>query len=234
MVSKRHHYTPRYYLKRFEDVAGVLWRLDVADNVITRGNHAHFGYQKHWNSLRHPLDGYPPDWAEQRLAEVDGLAAAEIARIVAGDFSTDLRAVACAIAFMTLNNPSVMRNLNVEHGESVANWSDDFRLIAKFKAALSHWESYRPYHYSLQVIDAAHGDARFLTSSNPLIDMVDTPSRLLPISSHHCLFLSRDPALRGITPRVLRCGRARVAEINALTKRNAWQYLYSNTADFGD
>jgi hypothetical protein len=28
MVSKRHHYTPRYYLKRFETDAGALWRLE--------------------------------------------------------------------------------------------------------------------------------------------------------------------------------------------------------------
>ena len=37
-VSKRHHYTPRYYLRRFENADGALWRLDHETGVVTSGN----------------------------------------------------------------------------------------------------------------------------------------------------------------------------------------------------
>lgn len=212
-VSRRHHYTPRYYLKRFENVDGAIWRLDTDSGAIIRGNNERFGYKKHWNTLRNPPPGYAPDWAEQRIAEVDGLAAAEITRILAGDYSTDLR------------------DLDENQADKVGHWTEDFRLIVKLRTVLDGWRDYLPIHYSLRVIDPAERDARFLTSSNPLIDFSNKPSRLFPLSNRHCLFLSRDPKHRAIKPMLLLCDRATVSEINGLTLRNAWQYAYSCTPD---
>lgn len=233
-VSRRHHYTPRYYLKRFENAEGALWRLDRDRGVITRGNNQRFGYKNHWNTLRDPPPGFASDWAEQRLAEIDGLAAAEISRVLQGDFSTDLRALACAIAVMTHNNPSVMQDVEKNHADQVVHWSDDYRLVIRLKAALESWRDYLPVFYAVQVIHPTEPDARFLTSSNPIVDFSDKPSGFLPISSRHCLFLSRDPQHRTFLPSFITCDRARVAEINVVTKRNAWQYVYSCTRDFED
>jgi hypothetical protein len=231
-VSKRHHYTPRYYLKRFENAEGALWRLDQDRAAVALGNNERFGYKNHWNTLRNPPPGYPPDWAEQRIAEIDGLASAEINRILAGDFSTDLGALAFAIALMTHNNPRVMRDLDENHADKVAHWSADFRLIVKLKTAMDTWRDYVPVHYAVQVIDSEDCDLRFLTSSNPLIDFSNKPTKLLPLSSRHCLFLSWDSRHRAFARRFVRCDRETVAEINKLTVRNAWQYVYSCTPDF--
>lgn len=231
-VSKRHHYTPRYYLKRFENVEGAMWRLDVESGAIVLGNNERFGFKNNWNTLRNPPSGYAPDWAEQRIAEIDGLASAEITRILAGDFSTDLRAVACAIALMTHNNPRVMRDLDEHHADQVAHWSEDYRLVVKLKTVLDTWKDYVPLYYAVQVIDEGAPEARFLTSGNPLIDFSNKLTRFLPLSSRHCLFLSNDPQHRNFTPRFMRCDRATVAEINKLSVRNAWQYVFSSTMDF--
>lgn len=231
-VSRRHHYTPRYYLKRFENATGALWRFDPASGAVVRGNNQRFGYKNNWNTLSNPPTGYAPDWAEQRIAEIDGLAAAEIARILAGDFPAHLRALACAIAFMTHNNPRVMQALDEEHADEVGKWSEDHRLMVKLHASLQSWQDYLPTYYAVQVIDGSDQEARFLTSSNPVIDMSNLPTMFLPISSRHCLFLSRDPQHRTFTPRFTTCDRAMVAELNNLTIKNSWQYLYSSTPSF--
>ena len=232
-VSKRHHYTPRYYLKRFENAEGAMWRLDQESGTITRGNHERFGYKNHWNTLRNPPPGYQPDWAERRIAEIDGAAAADITKILAGDFSTDLRALACAIAFMTHNNPRVMRELDEKHADKVGHWSDDFRLVVKLRTALDNWRDYVPLYYAVQTIDSDAGDARFLTSSNPVIDFSNKPTKLLPLSSRHCLFLSHDPQHRTFKRRFISCDRTTVAELNEVITRNAWQYVYSCKPNFG-
>jgi Protein of unknown function (DUF4238) len=83
-ISKKHHYTPRYYLEQFENGQGAMWRMEHDSDDIVRGNSTHFGYKKHWNTLRNPPSGYAPDWAELRLSEVDGMASARIARILGG------------------------------------------------------------------------------------------------------------------------------------------------------
>jgi hypothetical protein len=233
-ISKRQHYTPRYYLKRFENAEGAMWRLDCESGAIIRANNERFGYKNHWNTLRNPPLGYPPDWAEQKIADIDGLASAEITRILGGDFSTDLRALACAIAFMTHNNPRVMRALDEDHADKVGHWTEDFRLIVKLRTAFDTWRDYIPIYFAVQMIDPKDREARFLTSSNPLIDFSNKPTKLLPLSSRHCLFLSWDPQHRSFTPRFVSCDRAMVAEINKLTLRNAWQYVYSCRSDFGE
>ena len=209
-----------------------MWRLDRKTGGIVRGNNERFGFKRHWNTLRNPPPGFAPDWAEQRIAEIDGLAAAEIARLLQGDLSGDLRALACAVAFMTHNNPSVMRDLDENHADEVQHWSDDYRLIVKLHTAVKVWPEYVPIYYAVHTIDPVITDARFLTSSNPLIDFSNKPTRLLPLSSRHCLLLSHDPGHRNFKPTIMTCERDMIAGINKKTMENAWQYVYSCTPDF--
>jgi hypothetical protein len=231
-VSKRHHYTPRYYLKRFENSQGAMWRFDVDSKIFTRGNNAHFGYEKHWNTLENPPEEYEPDWAERRLSEVDGPASKIVAQILAGDFPKDIQALACAISFMKNNQPRLKRYLKENNIEDVGDWSDDHWLISRVKASLDDWRTYLPYHYTVQVIDENDQVSRFLTSSNPLIEFENKPTKLLPLSSRHCLFMSFDPQFIGSSPSTTTCDREIVTGINELTIKNSWQYVYSGTPDF--
>lgn len=233
-VSKRHHYIPRYYLARFEDDNGGLWRLDRQSGAITKGNKAHFGYKKHWNSLSNPPEGYEPDWAEKRISEVDGAASVILERILSGDFPSNIIAFAYAISFMQNNQPRIKQELLKTNAEHVQSWTDDFWLIARIKAALDAGKHYLPVHYSVQIIDETDKHVRFLTSSNPLVEFENMPTKLMPISSRHCLFLSYDQKFSGFAPGFVKCDRESVKEINRLTMENSWQYVYSSTQDFSE
>jgi hypothetical protein len=208
--------------------------LDRESGAIVRGNNERFGFKKHWNTLRNPPAGYAPDWAERRIAEIDGLAATEIARLLKGDFTSDLGPLACAIAFMTHNNPRVMDELDKHHADEVAHWSEDHRLVVRLNTVIKGWREYVPTFYAVHVIDPEMCDARFLTSSNPLVDFSNKPTHLLPISSRHCLFLSHDPQHRDFSRNFLKCEREMVAGINSMTMKNAWQYVYSCTPEFSE
>lgn len=231
-ISKRHHYTPRYYLSRFQDEDGALWRLDQQSAAITRGNKAHFGYKKHWNTLHNPPDGYQADWAEKRLSEVDRAASIILERILSGDLPKDIIALAYAISFMQNNQPRIKQDLQENYADKVQHWTDDFWLVARIKTALDSGQSYKPVHYSVQTIDEEDDDSRFLTSSNPLIEFENMPTKLLPLSSRHCLFLSYDQRFAGVAPRLVKCDRETVKGINRRTIENSWQYIYSCTPDF--
>jgi hypothetical protein len=69
-------------------------------------------------------------------------------------------------------------------------------------------------------------------SSNPLIEFENKPTKLLPLSSRHCLFMSFDPQFIGSSPSTTTCDREIVTGINELTIKNSWQYVYSGTPDF--
>ena len=151
-VSKRHHYTPRYYLKRFETEAGALWRLDSETGKITKGNNERFGFKKRWNSLRNSPPGYAPDWAEKQIAVIDGMASKVITEILEGQFPADIRKLAMAISFMHHNQPRLPRELETVHPDKVGRWSEDYWLVVRLKTALDNWESYVPLYYALNVI----------------------------------------------------------------------------------
>jgi hypothetical protein len=231
-ISKKHHYTPRYYLKRFENDQGAMWRMESDTDAIVKGNGQNFGYKKHWNTLRKPPVGYEPDWAEQRLSEVDGYASALVQRIIVGDLPKDIRAIACAISFMKNNQPWLRQELERTNADNVESWSDDHWLIARVKTALEDWPNYVPVNYWVQVIDEHDDESRFLTSSNPLIEFENMPTKVLPLSNRHCLFLSFDKQFDGCSPSFLSCDRETVTGINRLTIKNSWQYVYSNKLDF--
>lgn len=231
-ISKRHHITPRYYLKRFQDDQGAMWRLDIDSNQSVRGNSASFGYEKHWNTFKNTPEGYEPDWAEKRLSEIDGPASNIITQILNGDLPKDLQALACAISFMKNNQPPLKRYLKQNNLEDVGSWSEDHWLLSRIKATLDDWRNYLPYHYSVQIIHPTSQNLRFLTSSNPLIEMENQPTKILPLSTRHCLFLSFDPQFIGCTPSTTFCDDEIVAGINGLTIKNSWQYVYSDRPDF--
>lgn len=232
-ISRRHHYTPRYYLKRFETDAGALWRLDKETGAVTKGNNERFGFKKRWNSLRNPPPGYAPDWAEKQIAVIDGMASKVISEILEGGISADIRKLALAISFMHHNQPRLQRELEIVHPDEVGHWSEDYWLVVRLKTALDNWESYIPLYYALNVIPPESND-RFLTSSNPLIDFTNKPTMLLPLSSRHCLFLSNDPAHRNIAPMTVMLEPDEIAGINRMTIKNAWQYIYSCTDSFAE
>jgi hypothetical protein len=231
-ISRRHHYTPRYYLKRFENDSGTLWRKDQESGDIKLGNNAHFGYKKHWNTLRNPPKGYAPDWAEKRLGEVDTFASATIQRILNGEFPKDIRPLAYAISFMKNNQPQLKRELESSHPDQVRDWSDDHWLIARFNAAFDDALNYVPTHYFVKTIEDPESDSWFLTSSNPLIEFDNKLSKLMPLSKRHCLFLSYDPSFAQSEPMFVGCDGNTVAEINRLTRQNSWQYVYSCVPEF--
>jgi hypothetical protein len=233
-ISKKHHYTPRYYLKRFENNDGSMWRLDKDTNAIVKGNGINFGYKKHWNTLRNPPTEYEPDWAEKRLSEVDGYASVLVERIVSGELPTDIRAIACALSFMTNNQPRVKLEAEKDNHPDIKNWSNDHWLLTRMKTCLEVWPNYVPIMYSVYVIDENDTESRFLTSSNPLIELKNMPTKIWPISNKHCLFLSFDEKHRDVGPRFDVCENEMVTGINRLTIENSWQYLYSNRPDFSE
>lgn len=230
-VSKRHHYTPRYYLKRFENDSGKMWRLDRENGDVASGNNERFGFKNRWNTLRNPPSGYEPDWAEKQIASIDGYASKVITEILDGQFPEDIRPLALAISFMHHNQPRLMRELQAKHAEEVELWSDDYWLVVKLRTALDNWQPYVPLYYAVNVIEP-NSDARFLTSSNPLIEFTNKPTMLLPLSSKHCLFLSHDPAHQSMRPIFTVPSLETVTGINRMTTKNAWQYVYSCTPSF--
>ena len=231
-ISKRHHYTPRYYLKRFQNHEGAMWRLDKDSGKVTRGNNEIFGFKTHWNRLRNPPEGYVSDWAERKLSEIDGPASAVVRRILAGEFPKDLRALCYAISFMQTNQPRLMRHLEENHAKDIQHWSHDFQLIARVSAALDNALDYVPIYYTIQMIDENDNDMRFLTSSNPLIEFTNKTMSFLPLSNRHCLMLSYDPQFEGEQPSFIACDKVILEGINKLSIQNAWQYVYSCTPDF--
>jgi len=232
-VSKRHHYTPRYYLRRFENADGALWRLDHETGVVTSGNNERFGFKNRWNTLRNPPTGYASDWAEKQIAVIDGFASKIIAEILDGRFPADISKLAVAISFMHHNQPRLRRELEAVHADKVGHWSEDHWLVVRLKTALDNWRTYVPLCYAVNVIPPER-DQRFLTSSNPLIDFNNKPTMLLPLSSRHCLFLSNDPAHANFRPQFTTCDVEMVAGINRMTRKNAWQYLYSCSSSFSE
>lgn len=230
--SKRHHYIPRYYLKQFENGDGAMWRRDQETNAITRGNNAHFGYKKHWNTLANPPEGYEPDWAEKRLAEVDKFASEIVFRILSGELPKDLRALACAISFMTNNQPRLKRELEENSADEVEGWSVNHWLIARLQASIDVWQKYIPTNYCVQVIDERDQESRFLTSSNPLVEFDNQPTKFFPLSSRHCLILLYDKQFVGADPHFQVCDKEIVKGVNRRTVENSWQYVYSNKPDF--
>jgi hypothetical protein len=232
-ISKRHHYTPRYYLKRFEASCGALWRLDSEAGAVIKGNNERFGFKKRWNTLRNPPAGYAPDWAEKQIAVIDGFASKVIAELIDGKFPADVRKLALAISFMHHNRPRLRREVETVHPDKVGHWSDDQWLVVRLKTALHNWQAYAPVYYAVNLIPLGSGQ-RFLTSSNPLIDFTNKPTMLLPLSSRHCLFLSHDPAHRDFRPMVRTVEAEEIAGINRMTIKNAWQYIYSCSPDFAE
>jgi hypothetical protein len=233
-VSVRHHYTPRYYLERFENHDGAMWRRENETGRIVKGNSDHFGYKKHWNTQAEPPVGMSADWAEKKLSEIDALSAAVVKQIVAGHLPADIRALACAVAFMKYNQPSMQKHLNSHNEQEVSHWSNDHWLISRLGTAVADWESYIPYHYSVYVINEADERNRFLTASNPLIEMENQLIKLLPISNRHCLMMMYDPQFEGCAPYAKNCDSETVAGINQLILKNSWQYVYSCRSDFAE
>jgi hypothetical protein len=232
-ISKRHHYTPRYYLKRFENADGALWRWDREAGAVVSGNNERFGYKNGWNTPRNPPPGYEVDWAEKQIATIDGMAAEVIFEILAGRLPQDIRKLALAVSFMHHNQPRLVRELEACHADQVGSWSEDHWLVTRLHAALNNWQDFVPLHYVVNVIPP-DSDARFLTSSNPLIDFDNLPTMLLPLSSRHCLFLSRDPVHAAMKPSSVACTTETIAGINRKTIENAWQYVYSSSSDFSE
>lgn len=232
MTSVKHHHTPRYYLKRFENEHGKLWRLDVETGVIVSGNNERFGYKNHWNRLKNPPAGFAPDWAEKQISQVDGNAASFIKKLVEGKFPPDIRPVAYAIGFMKMHQPRLHREVADEHPDKTAHWTPDFKLIVSLNAAIKEGKRLEPLSYAIVRIDETQQDLRFLTSSNPLVDFENKPNKFFPLSSRECLMLIYDPELARYPPCFVNGDSETVRGINDITLRNSWQYVYSCRADF--
>ena len=168
-ISKRHHYTPRYYLKRFENDEGAVWRFDIDTQQIVRGNNERFGFKKYWNTMRNPPSGYDVDWAEKQIAQIDGFASGVIRELVSGRFPKDIRPLAVALSLMVHNQPRLMKEMQTKHPHQVNHWSEDHWLIVMLRASLENWKSYVPLFYVIYAIEEG-SKQRFMTSGNPLID----------------------------------------------------------------
>jgi hypothetical protein len=232
VTSVKHHHTPRHYLKRFENSEGKLWRLDVANGIIATGNNDRFGFKNHWNRLKNPPSGYDVDWAEKKIAEIDGAAANTMNRLMNGEFPDDIRPLAASIGFMTQHQPVVMKNLEVENSSAVQAWTPDWKLVLSLNAALAKGTELVPLSYAIYRLTEEQLHLRFLTSSNPLVEFDNKPNKFFPLSSRECLLLIYDPELHWSGSRFLPCDEELVAGINGVTLRNAWQYVYSCRADF--
>jgi len=232
LTSTKHHYTPRYYLKHFENAEGKIWRRDVETGAVVTGNSDHFGYKNHWNRLENPPPGYEADWAEKRIADIDGHAAAMVRRLVEGQFPPDIRVIAYAAAFMKMHQPRLHRELLEEFPERTAHWTPDFKLIASLKSAIDEGKKLEPLSYAVLRVDDEQKDLRFLTSSNPLVDFSNKANKFFPLSKRHCMMLIYDPALAQHPTGFSNTDAATVRGINDITLRNSWQYVYSCRADF--
>ena len=231
-LSKRHHYNPRYYLKRFQSPEGLIWRLDIEDGSIVAGSRDTFGLKSNWNTLEKPPTGYAPDWAEQKISEIDSSAASALKLIDDGCLHVNFLPIACAISFMQLNQPRLKLELENAAPSEVRSWSRDHWLVARIQAGLNGGPTYVPTAYSVLKISSSDGHLRFLSSSNPLIEMQNLPTKFFPMSSRKCLVLSYDPSHAGMPPQSLQCDEAQVRDLNRMTLKNAWKYVYSETSDF--
>jgi hypothetical protein len=232
MGSVKHHYNPRYYLKRFENPDGALWRWDVETKTMVRGSGDHLGLQKHWNRLENPPEGYAIDWAETRLAEIDGFASQFLHKLLDGKFPRDLRALACAISFMENHQPRLRREVEQQNDEAWSRHSNDMKLIISLTAALRHAPDYVPLTYMILDAGETQPQRRFLTASNPLVSFDNKMDRFFPISSRYCLFLIHQPDLAAATPKFTPCGDETLAGINGLILKSSWHYIYSCRPDF--
>jgi Protein of unknown function (DUF4238) len=231
-ASRRHHYNPRYYLKRFESDSGQMWRLDKETEKIVCGNNNIFGLKSNWNNLDEPPAGYDRDWLEKNIAILDSRASRVLTDLVNGSFPDDIKPLAYAISFMQNHQPRLKRELLEQNPEQVAEWSDDHFTLVGYNTAMDRVEEYVPKSYWVWEIDQQNEYDRFLTSSNPLIDFTNFQSMLLPLSSRHCLSLNNDDSLSHVEPSFLTCDTDMVKGINDLTVKNSWQYVYSSTANF--
>ena len=232
MTSTKHHYTPRYYLKRFENPEGKIWRLDVETGEIVTGNHARFGFKNHWNRLQNPPAGFEPDWAEKRIAEVDGRSALTVKKLLDGEFPMDIRPLIHAIGFMKIHQPRLHRSLAENHLAETRHWTPDFRLITSLKAALAEARELEPLSYSIIRLEENEPELRFLTSSNPLVEFENKPLKFFPLSSRIGLMLIYDPDLARHPKGYVKCSPQMTREINEIALRNSWQYVYSCRANF--
>lgn len=230
---KKHHYNPRYYLVRFESDDRKLWRFDKDSSTRVQGNAKSLGYEKFWNRLKAPPANFDANWAEYRIGDIDDASATVISRIISGDLPDNIAPLAAAISFMQNHQPRLKRQLQLEHRERVATWTDDHFLIAGVAAALANWREYIPANYVVLTLPECRPKWRFLTSSNPLISYENKPRMLLPISSKHCLLLNNGLDLvqygnghMSIEDKDLLSG------INRQIIENSWQYVYSCRPDF--
>lgn len=229
---KRHHFTPRYYLKRFENCDGKIWRFDKKNNAIVKGDHMSFGVKKHWNRLQNPPEGFDPLWAETRLAEIDGHASKVIERLANGDLSVDLTALSYAMSFMQHHQPHLKNSVQLSHSDAVSEWTDDWFLIVLMKTALQEAKNYVPRSYSiLQIPDEKKG-TRFLTSSNPVVEFNNKSTMFFPLTKNHCLIMFNEDRYDFIKPSFRTVEKAEIKGINALILKNSWQYTYSSTESF--
>jgi hypothetical protein len=232
LTSTKHHYTPRYYLKGFENEQGKIWRRDVETGEVVTGNHAHFGFKNHWNRLQNPPEGYEPDWAEKQIAEVDGRSSSVLNKLLAGELPEDIRPLAHAMGFMKLHQPRLHRALSEDHPDEIADWSPDYRLIVSLNAAIKEGKELEPLGYAILRLDETQPELRFLTSSNPLVDFGNKPNKFFPLTSRACLMLIHDPELARVGRGHIQTDAKTVRGINEIALRNAWQYVYSCRPDF--
>jgi Protein of unknown function (DUF4238) len=229
--SKRHHYNPRYYLKNFENSKGYLWRFEKLSEQIVLGDNNSFGVKKHWNTLKNPPEGVAPDWAENRISQVDYYASLVVSKIVSGQFPSDIQPLALAISLMENHQPRLKKELQTTESIKVQDWTDDYFLCVSLSAALREWKNYLPDSYTVLIIPQ-ESDLRFLTSSNPLISIDNKPDMFFPVSSKHCLFMDFKAGSLKKSPSRMRPDENLVADINGMIIANSWEYVYSMRADF--
>ncbi|MCB2074735.1 MAG: DUF4238 domain-containing protein [Novosphingobium sp.] len=230
---KKHHYNPRYYLERFESDDGQLWRLDKETAKVIQGSAKSLGYKKYWNRLKEPPQEINANWIEYRISDIDGASAKVISGIVERDPPESIAPLAAAISFMQNHQPRLKRELQLQHRDRVANWSDDYFLIVGVWTALKNWREYIPATYAVLTLPDDRPEWRFLTSSNPLISYANKPRMLLPISSRHCLLLNNGSDLVPFGSGYMQLkGEEMLIGINRHTVENSWQYVYSCRPDF--
>lgn len=187
---KRHHDNPSYYLERFQDENGKLWRLDKTTDQVVEGSAKTLGYKKYWNRLRNPPVGVDANFVEHRLAEVDDASAKVISQIIGRNPPDSIAPLAAAIAFMQNHQPRLKQSLKEDHADEVTNWNDDHFLLAGISSALKNWREYIQANFAVLTLPESDPAIRFLTSSNPPIAYENRPRIFLPISISHCLLLN--------------------------------------------
>jgi len=229
IASKRHHFTPRYYLKKFQNSDGKLWRRDIASGKVVCGDHNSFGLKNHWNTLKNPPNGYERDWAERRIGMVDAYASNALEKLLHGDFSADMRALAYAMSFMQHHQPKLKEELKKSHPKRVEGWTNDWFLIVGLKTALREARNYIPVQYAVLQRPTESDASEFLTSSNPVVSFTNKPSLFFPISNAQCLLITKDKDAGFGNPRRFFCDGQTIEGINGLIMENAWQYVYSGS-----